>query len=104
MSSIELTKKEVKFLKSLAHGLDPVVRVGQHGLSEGVLKELEIALDHHELVKVKVAADDREAREIMLQKMCRKTGAQTVQQIGGVVVLYRQNQKKPVIDLKAVNT
>lgn len=100
MSSTELNKKQLKFLKTLTHGLDPIVRVGQHGLTEGVLKELEIALDHHELVKIKVAADDREARDKMLQKMCKKTGAQTVQQIGGVAVLYRQNAKKPVIDLK----
>ena len=101
---ILFSNKQVKFLKSLAHGLDPVVRVGQHGLSEGVLKELEIALDHHELVKVKVAADDREAREAMLQKMRTKTGAQIVQQIGGVAVLFRQNEKKPTIDLKQANS
>ncbi len=97
MSSTELSKKHLKHLKSLAHSLDPVVRVGQHGFSEAVLKELEIALDHHELVKVKVAADDRDARELLLQRMCSKTTAQLVQSIGGVAVLYRQNRKNPVI-------
>jgi len=101
MSSTDLTKKQIKHLKSLAHGLDPVVRVGQHGFSEAVHKELEIALDHHELVKVKVAADDRQARDTLMNSMCTKTGAALVQQIGGVAVLYRENAKKPVIQLQS---
>lgn len=99
MRSTELSKSQLKFLKSRAHSLDPVVRVGQHGFSDAVLKELEIALDHHELVKVKVAADDREAKAAMLQQMSQKARAAIVQQIGNVVVLYRQNAKKPVIEL-----
>lgn len=96
----ELTNKQIKFLKAKAHALSPVVRVGQHGLSDAVIKELEIALDHHELVKIKVAADDREARESMLLNMSKRTQSHVVQQIGGMVVLFRQNENKPVIDLK----
>jgi len=99
----ELTSKQIKYLKGRAHVLNPVVRVGQHGLSEAVLKELEIALAHHELVKIKVAADDREAREAMLLGMTEKTKAQVVQRIGSMVVLFRQNEKKPVIDLGLAN-
>lgn len=103
MTNPELTNKQIKFLKAQAHSLSPVVRVGQHGLSEAVLKELEIALDHHELVKIKVAADDREAREVMLLSMSKRTKSHVVQRIGGMVVLFRQNVKKPVIDLKLAN-
>ncbi len=95
----ELSKKQIKFLKAQAHALNPVVRVGQHGLSEALYKELEIALDHHELVKVKVAADDRDARSAMLLDMSQKTKSQVVQSIGSMVVLFRANPKKPVIDL-----
>lgn len=99
MSNPELSNKQIKFLKAQAHALKPVVRVGQHGLTEAVIRELEIALDHHELVKVKVAADDREAREVLWSSLSGKTHAQIVQRIGGIVVLFRQNTKKPVIDL-----
>ena len=96
--------QQIKFLKARAHGLSPVVRVGQHGLTEAVIKELKIALDHHELVKIKVAAEDREAREAMLLSMSKKTKAQVVQQIGGMVVLFKQNTQKPVIDLKLADS
>jgi len=102
MNMTELDKKQIKFLKAQAHGLKPVVRVGQHGLTDAVFKELDIALDHHELVKIKVAADDRDARETMLRSLSGKAKAQIVQSIGNVVVLYRQNAKKPVIDLSKV--
>jgi len=104
MTIPELTSKQIKFLKTRAHELKPVVRVGQHGLSEAVIKELEIALNHHELVKIKVAADDREARETMLLSMSKRTKSQVVQRIGSIVVLFRQNEKKPVIDLSLANS
>jgi len=100
MTSKSLTNKEVKFLKAKAHALKPVVRVGQHGLTDAVLAELKIALDHHELIKVKMAADDRDAKEAMLQKLRDKSHAEVVQQIGNMVVLFKQNDEKPVIDLK----
>ena len=104
MSSNDLTKKQIKYLKALAHGLSPVVRVGQHGLSEAVIKELKIALDRHELVKIKVAADDREAREAMLTSMASRTRSEVVQQIGGMVVLFKRNAEKAVIDLQLANS
>ncbi len=104
MSAPELTSKQVKFLKARAHALSPIVRIGQNGLSEAVLKELEIALAHHELVKVKVAADDREARETILNSMRKRTKSNVVQRIGSIVVLFRQNVKKPVIDLSLANS
>jgi len=104
MTIAKLTSKQIKYLKARAHLLNPIVRVGQHGVSEAVLKELEIALDHHELVKIKVAADDREAREAMLLSLSNRTNSHVIQRIGGMVVLYRQNEKKPVIDLSSANS
>jgi len=94
---MKLSNQQRKFLKSKAHALKPVVRVGQHGLSDAVFKELDIALDHHELVKVKVAADDRDARQTMLEELQAKSGSEIIQSIGSMVVLYRQNSKDPVI-------
>lgn len=94
-----LSKQQIKLLKSHTHALKPVVRLGQHGLTDAVLKELEIALDHHELVKVKVAAEDREARDSLFTVLSSKTKSQMVQQIGGIVVLYRRNEKNPKIDI-----
>jgi len=94
-----LTKDQTKQLRALAHGLKPIVRLGQNGLTEAVTSELDRALEHHELVKVKLAASDREARQEQLDALCQATGSVTVQSIGHTACLYRQNTKKPVIEL-----
>lgn len=98
-----LSKNQIKHLRKLAHNLNPVVMVGQHGLSEALFNELEIALAHHELVKVKLAAGDREDRVEMIRQLCETSGAETVQSIGKTVTLFRRNRKKPVIDLPRAN-
>ncbi len=73
--------------------------VGQHGVTENLLKELEIALDHHELVKIKIAGEDRDSRQQMIQQLCEASGAQTVQAIGKTLTLFRRNRQKPKIEL-----
>lgn len=93
-----LTEKQKKHLRSLAHKLNPVVIVGQHGLTEPVLQELEPTLEHHELIKVRVNAGDREERDAMIREMCERTGAELVQRVGHVAVLYRP-ARKPRITL-----
>lgn len=93
-----LNPQQTKHLKTLAHGLSPFVRVGQHGVTPPVLRELDIALDHHELVKVKLAGSDRDARAQMMATLIEKSDAVQIQQIGGVLVLFRRNSKKPVIN------
>ena len=77
-------------LKGRAHTLDPVVMIGGSGLSATVLAEIDRALKSHELIKVRVSAD-RATREAILQEICRSTGAQPVQHIGKVLVLFREN-------------
>jgi len=94
-----LSKNQIKHLVSLAHHLKPVIMVGQHGVSENLLKELEIALDHHELVKIKIAGEDRDSRQQMIQQLCEASGAQTVQAIGKTLTLFRRNRQKPKIEL-----
>jgi RNA-binding protein len=82
-----MQKKE---LKAKAHKLEPVVIIGAKGLTEEVLAEIERALKAHELIKVR-AALDRPQRGTVLQAICERTGAQAVQQVGKVFVIYRKN-------------
>ncbi|MCW8830547.1 MAG: ribosome assembly RNA-binding protein YhbY [Gammaproteobacteria bacterium] len=96
---MSLTKNQIKFLRGLCHSLNPIIMIGQKGLTEKVLAELEIALDHHELVKIKIAIDDREARKELIKSICEQSQSESVQVIGKTVSVYRQNKKKPVIDL-----
>ena len=82
-----------KKLRAQAHNLKPVVTVGQAGLTDAVLAETEIALDCHELIKVKIRAD-RDQRIIISEKIGAATGATLIQMIGQIAVLYRHNPKK----------
>ncbi len=82
-----------KKLKSEAHSLNPVVMIGQSGLTDAVLAEIELALDHHELIKVKIRAE-RDERKLISEKICTSTGAELIQSIGQVVVIYRLNPNK----------
>ena len=82
-----------KKLKAQAHGLKPVIIVGQAGLTDAVLAETEIALNTHELIKVKVRAE-RDERNQISEKICTATGATLIQSIGQITVIYRLNPKK----------
>jgi RNA-binding protein len=87
-----LSAAERKSLKARAHKLEPVVLIGTKGLSEEVVKEVERALRAHELIKVRAPGLERAEREAALRTLCERTGAQPVQQIGKVLVLYRSNE------------
>ena len=91
-----LSTKQKQFLKSLAHHLSPVVMLGSNGLTEGVLAEIDNALNHHELIKVKVAGADRETKQLIIEAIAREAKAEVVQAIGHVVVLYRQSEDKKI--------
>lgn len=88
-----LSPTERKALKARAHKLEPVVIVGTKGLTDEVVQEIEIALKAHELVKVRAAALERDHREEALAAICRRTGAQAVQSIGKIFVIYRKNDE-----------
>lgn len=87
---MSLSNQQRKFLKSLAHPMKPVVMLGDKGLTENVLGEIELALGHHELIKVKVSGADRDDRDATIQEICTKTNAELVTRIGNVAVLYRE--------------
>lgn len=84
---------EKKKLKAQAHPLNPVVMIGQAGLTPAVLKEINLALDAHELIKVRIRAE-RDERSVIRDEICAETSAELVQSIGQIAVLYRKNPKK----------
>lgn len=91
-----LSTKQKQFLKGLAHHLNPVVMLGGNGLTEGVLAEIENALNHHELIKVKVAGADRETKQLIINAIVRETKAAQVQTIGHILVLYRPSEETKI--------
>lgn len=93
-----LTPIQRQHLKSLAHMRQPVVMIGNHGLTAAVLKEIELALQSHELIKIKAASNELETRRSWMAEICAATGASPVQQIGKILVVYRRADK-PVIAL-----
>ena len=94
-----ITAAQKRFLRSKAHHLKPVVTVGQHGLSENVMNEVNLALDAHELIKVKLSVGDREEKKSILGEIISNSKAELIQSIGHVAVLFRRNHKKPKIKL-----
>ncbi|QIW16881.1 RNA-binding protein [Pasteurellaceae bacterium RH1A] len=91
-----LTTKQKQYLKGLAHHLSPVVMLGGNGLTEGVLAEIDNALEHHELIKVKIAGADRETKQLIIDAIVRETKSAAVQTIGHVLVLYRPSEEKKI--------
>lgn len=96
---MNITKTQQKFLRSKAHDLKPVLWLGQNGLTENVTAEIETALDHHELIKIKLRVGDRELRNKTIADICQATHSTQIQSIGNIVSIYRRNDKQHVIDL-----
>ena len=94
---LELNSKQVRFLRSASHGLGLTVMVGNNGLSEAVLREIDLGLKSHELIKIKVQSDQRELRQQMLQEICEKLAAAPIQHIGKQLVVYRPADKPKII-------
>ena len=94
--SITLSTKQKQFLKGLAHHLNPVVMLGGNGLTEGVLAEIDNALNHHELIKVKIAGTERETKQLIIDAIVRETTACAVQSIGHILVLYRPSEEAKI--------
>lgn len=95
---MKFTTKQIKFLRARAHKLKPVVIVGNAGLTEAVLNEVESRIEHHELIKVRLNAENREDRAAMIDTICRSVHAILVSSIGHVAVFYRP-AKTPVIKI-----
>lgn len=92
---LKLTPAERSALRSDAHDLNPVVMIGEAGLTAGVLKEIDASLNAHGLIKVRVFGDDREARIEMYETICSKLDAAPIQHIGKLLVVYRPKKDEP---------
>ena len=97
--SVALTNAQVRFLRGQAHDLKAMLQVGGKGVTDALVAEVDLALEHHELIKVKVGADDREVRDGMIAELAERTGAALVQRIGHTAVLYRPSKDKRQIVL-----
>ncbi len=86
---LNLSADERRTLRARAHGLNPVVAIAENGLTEAVLKEIDLNLKAHELIKVRVYNDDREEREGFLEAICDQLDAAPVQHIGKLLVVWR---------------
>jgi RNA-binding protein len=94
---MDLTERQRKHLRRLAHTLNPIIQIGGAGITDSVAQETDRALRDHELIKVKVRGAERDARDDMLGELARRTGSALVQRIGHVAVLYRANPGVPKI-------
>lgn len=92
-----LTNSQIRYLRGLAHKLKPVVLVGQAGASEAVALELDVALEHHELLKVKINGAEREGVKEIAAALAERTAANLVQSIGHTIVMYRAAQKPRIV-------
>ena len=92
---LSLTPRERAHLKARAHGLDPVVHIGGSGATDRVIAEVERALTAHELIKVKINADDRADRVALGDDICARTGATAVHRVGKVLILWRPRPEDP---------
>lgn len=95
MPILELTSRERSDLRSAAHPLRPVVLIGDNGLTDAVLKEIDLALTAHELIKVRAGGDDREAREAMLATICDTLSCAAVHHLGKTLILFRPDLRTP---------
>jgi RNA-binding protein len=97
--STSLTNAQTRFLRGQAHDLKAMLQIGGKGITDAVIAELDGALEHHELIKIKIAAEDREAREAMIDELAKRSGAALVQRIGHVAILYRPSKDRRQIIL-----
>lgn len=98
MSHNSLTKNAKRFLRGIGHSLHPLVTIAEKGLTENIISEIKIALDHHELIKIKIRADRKVRKQLQIE-IIEITQSRLIQAIGQVITIYRANSKKPVYTL-----
>lgn len=94
-----LTSKQRKYLRGLAHELKPLVQVGQRGLTEPVIRQVETALDDHELIKVRIGGESPVGRDEVASELCDRLGCDLAGAIGHVLILFRARPEDPLIQL-----
>ena len=96
---MKLTERQKKHLRGLAHPLKPVISLGDKGVTDAFLQELDATLEHHELIKVKVRAGHRDERNRIIAELAEQMSAVLISRIGNVATLYRGRRKNPGISL-----
>ena len=96
-SAMELTERQRKYLRGLGHALNPVLLLGQHGVTPAVIAEAVRALHDHELIKVKFRGAERDARDSGLTELATATGSILVQRIGHTALYYKRRIDRPGI-------
>ena len=96
---MHLTERQKKFLRKTAHNMKPIVTVGDKGVTEGLISELNSALEHHELIKVKVRVGDRDARDEVIGELTGQSGSELISRVGNIATLYKPNKKDPKLNL-----
>ena len=100
-TSLALNERQKKHLRGLGHALHPLVGIGQHGLTDGVVAELDRALTDHELVKVRVRAADRDERDVAFASLAERTHSALVARVGHVGLYFRPRSRASKIVLPA---
>ena len=90
---MNLTGKQKNYLRGVAHSMNPIVMIGAKGLTDAVLKEVEIALDQHELIKIKLPVNSKAEKTALLTQITESTGSEAVQIIGRIGVIYRPSDE-----------
>jgi RNA-binding protein len=97
--STSLSNPQKRYLRGLAHDLKPIIMVGAKGPTDTLIAELDAALERHELIKVKFAAEDRETRDAWIEQLIEKSGASLISRIGNVAIVFRRSKDKALIIL-----
>ena len=91
---MSIDKLKNKSLREAAHHLNPIIWVGKNGITKNVIKEIIQALEHHELIKIKLLQADKEQRKIDIEKICKFTGTQLINNVGNILIIYKENNQK----------
>jgi RNA-binding protein len=90
---MELTTKEKKTLKGLAHGLSAYAHAGKEGVTDSFIEEIRRTLNDHELIKIKISADDRSEFQGLAEEICEKAGASLVGTIGRMAIVFKESSR-----------
>lgn len=90
----KITTKQKQLLKGKAHNLKPIVFIGNNGLTDNVIKEINRGLEDHELIKIRIQESDRDSRQALFTEICDKVSALPIQMIGSIGIIYRENEEE----------
>ncbi len=96
---MSLSEAQKRQLRKIGHTLKPTVIIGANGLTDAVCEEIDHTIDHHELIKIKVNAGDRDVRDEMIATLCERVGATLIQRVGHIALVFRRNPKTPKVHI-----